>query len=541
MLMQETSLQIVQRLVSEGRSTDEIRAVLDRSAGIIHSPVPHEAKVDTLPLHSNATDNNVQPSPAPIPSREGGAPVKSEAPVHASSKAAAVFMPPLLTSSVTPRNLVATLGWPIVIALCIIPALAMCIDAPFAVRFGSFSKTLLSLGDITGVIGLGMYAMNLALATRLRWFEDIFGGLNRVLMSHQILGGLSLVMLLAHPMFTAISYYPYGVHVVANFFIPQTAYIGTAFGIVALIMLIGLVGVSFYARLGYKVWLATHKYLGLAYLLVALHVLLTPNHITADVFVRWYLYGLLLLGVCAYVYRTLLPNVFVRRYVYTIVSAVAKGIGVVEVTLSPVAARVPFKAGQFVFISFGEDGFSQEWHPFSVSGSDSNGSLMIDVKSLGAYTETLTRMLPHMVGMTARVEGAYGRFSYRNIGNLNQVWIAGGIGVTPFLSMAQTLGSGPYNIDLYYSVKTASELVDLEKLGEHQSLKPGQVFRTFPFITETYKTYLNANIVQKNSGDITKRDFLLCGPPGMMGAIRAQLIELGVSSHNIHSEEFSLE
>jgi predicted ferric reductase len=145
-----------------------------------------------------------------------------------------------------------------------------------------------------------------------------------------------------------------------------------------------------------------------------------------------------------------------------------------------------------------------------------------------------------MVGMTVRVEGAYGRFSYRNFANPNQIWIAGGIGVTPFLSMAQTLGPGSYNIDLYYSVKTASELIDLDVLAAHQSGQPGQVFRTFPFITDTYKIYLSAGILAKNSGDLTKREFLLCGPPVMMQSIKKQLIGLGVKNYQIHSEEFSL-
>jgi predicted ferric reductase len=543
MLMSETSLQIVQRLVAEGRSTDEIRQALNQSSVGSGSPVSNQTasvaeSSESSQLRRSADNDSIQHASSGIgatrPASDGdigGAP----------TLAGTAVIPPASVLGQLESSYMSKLGWPLVGLICLIPAFALLFDASWSVRFGSLSRTLLTTGDVTGVIGLGMYAMDLALATRLRWFEDIFGGLNRVLMSHQILGGLALVMLLIHPMLTAISYYPYGIHTVANFFIPQTAYIGTAFGIVALVVMIGLVGVSYYARLGYKVWLASHKYLGVAYVLVALHVLLTPNHITANLFVRWYLYGLLVVGVAAYVYRTLLPNIFVRRYIYTITSAVAKGIGVVEVTLSPVADQVHFKAGQFIFVSFGGDGFSEEWHPFSISSAESSGLLMLDVKSLGGYTEALTRMLPHMVGMTARVEGAYGRFSYRNFDNQNQVWIAGGIGITPFLSMAQSLGQGSYNIDLYYSVKTASELVDLDVLAVHQSAAPGQVFRTFPFITETYKTYLSANIIQKNSADITKRDFLLCGPPGMMGAIRQQLIELGVSNNQIHSEEFALE
>lgn len=447
--------------------------------------------------------------------------------------------PGLLT--VGPRMSPPRFGWALVIALCLIPAAVLLMNAPLAERFGAFPQALLALGDITGLIGLAAYVLNLVLATRLHILEDLFGGLGRVFIAHQVLGGLALIAILMHPILTAASYYPYGLGVVAHFFIPQLAYIGTAFGIFALILMVVLLVISFYIKIGYKRWLQIHKYLGLAYALIALHVLLTPNKITSDLFIRWYLYLLIAAGAWAFLYRTLLPNIFVRRYLYTISRAEPKGVGVVEVTLLPVGRQIRFRAGQFIFLSFQGDGLSDEWHPFSISSAETSQSLMVDIKSLGAYTETLTRLLPHMVGMTVRVEGAYGRFSYRNFANPNQIWIAGGIGVTPFLSMAQTLGPGAYNIDLYYSVKTASELIDLDTLAQHQRNDLGHVFRTFPFITDTYKTFLSAGILAKNSGDLSHHDFLLCGPPPMTKAIKKQLLGLGVRESQIHSEEFSLD
>ncbi len=528
--MHDTPLENAQKLISEGKSTAEIRAALNGESFVPSPAVAPQASL--TPAASNAASSpkpNASASPQP-PASAPPAPAPKP-----------MVYPPLLDTPLRTGVQAPKLGWPLIVLACLIPALAISVDTPFAERFGSLSNALIAFGDITGVIGLAAYVLNLVLATRFHWLEDLFGGLNRALIAHQVLGGIALIMLLFHPILTAASYYSYGVQAVAHFFVPSVAYIGTAFGIVALAMIIILLVLSFYIKIGYRLWLQTHKYLGLAYLLIMLHVLLTPNRITADPFVKWYLYLLLVVGAFAFIYRTLLPNIFVRRYLYTIAAAQPKGIGVVEVTLAPVNKSVHVRAGQFIFVTFSSDGLSSESHPFSISSGENSNQLMIDVKSLGSYTETLTRLLPHMVGMTAQVEGAYGRFSYRNIGNLNQVWIGGGIGITPFLSMAQTLGSGPYNIDLYYSVKTASELIDLDTLAIHQSNLPGQVFRTFPFITETYKSYLSAGIIKKNSGNLDKRDFLLCGPPGMMQEIKKQLIKLGVKETRIHSEEFSLE
>ena len=52
------------------------------------------------------------------------------------------------------------------------------------------------------------------------------------------------------------------------------------------------------------------------------------------------------------------------------------------------------------------------------------------MKALGDYTQSLKNLKP---GTIAEIEGAFGKFSYTHYGDSPQIWIAGGIGVTPFL------------------------------------------------------------------------------------------------------------
>ena len=555
--MQHTALELVQRLLAEGRTTDEIRAALSGEAPALIAPaaapygnapaaVRNEAAARALSAQtivSNslapampATQRNNMPPAYILPSGDSAA----KAGVPAPSPVAALPSARIRTSR-NPLWLSDRLhaGWIAVLLACLFPIVVMVLDAPLASRFGTLSASMLTLGDITGVVGLVMYVCSLVLSARFKLVEQAFGGLNRVLTAHQLLGSLSLVLILMHPVCTAASYYQYGISTVAHFFVPQIAYIGSAFGIFALIIMVFLLMLTLFFKLAYRTWLATHKYLGLAYALIALHVIYTPNHITSDHAMLAYLYALLVIGAAAYIYRTLLPNIFIRRYLYTISRAEPKGVGVVEVTLKPVDRGIRFTAGQFIFISINSDAISPEWHPFSIASADTASDLRIDVRSLGAYTQSLTQLLPYMTGLTVRVEGAYGRFSFRNFGNPNQVWVAGGIGITPFLSMAQALGTGAYNIDLYYAVKMESELIDLSVLAHSESAKPGQVFRVFPFITQKYNSHLNASIIAKNTGDLAARDFLLCGPSGMMEGLTHQLIEMGVKPRQIHSEDFT--
>lgn len=431
------------------------------------------------------------------------------------------------------------LGWPLVVILCSIPVILWAINQPLASRFDSPFVAVLSIGQVMGIIGLTMFAFNLILTTRAKLFENLFGGLNKVFIAHHIIGGLALIFLLAHPIFLALSLVPAGMREAAMLLVPQPGNLPVASGIFALIGLIALLFVTFYTKIPYRVWLLTHKLLGPVFLLATLHVVFTPNALSNDILMKYYLLGLCVLGLAAYVYRTLLPNVFVRRYDYVIQSVEPKATGVTQLNLVPEKRALNFKAGQFIFISFNQKGNPDEWHPFTVSSAPANGELSITVKSLGKFTKTLTELTSENTSQRVRVEGAYGKFSYRNFANTNQIWVAGGIGVTPFLSMANALGPGPYNIDLFYSVKTDAELIDIVKLQGLQSSEVGRNFRVIPFVTER-QGYLTTEYIAKTSGPLSEREILLCGPPPMMASLKSQLKAANVKSSNIHSEEFSL-
>lgn len=430
------------------------------------------------------------------------------------------------------------IGWLLTIISCIVPALFLAFDAPG--KFANSTQILVILSMISATIGLNLYVLNVLLATRLKFIEDWFGGLNKVYIAHAIIGSASLSFIMLHPVLLAISYLPLGIHAAAGLFVPSLTYIYTAFGIFALGLMLVLLFLTLYVHLPYRVWLASHKYLGIAFILICLHILFSPNPITENSFVRYYFIALVIIGSAALVYRTLLPNVFIRRYVYLLHAVTQKTQGVVDVTLTPTTKTINFRAGQFIFLSFQADGISPEWHPFTIVSPPNPQTLDIDIKSLGGYTETLTRLLPDMVGMSVLIEGAYGRFSFRNFRNANQVWIAAGIGITPFLSMAQNLGKGPYNIDLYYSVRSEAELIDLDKLMRAQQHQSDKFFRVFPFVTQKYNRHLSADLIAATSGDLSKRDFLICGPSPMMSSMKEQLLKMGIKKYKIHTEDFSI-
>jgi len=114
--------------------------------------------------------------------------------------------------------------------------------------------------------------------------------------------------------------------------------------------------------------------------------------------------------------------------------------------------------------------------------------------------------------------------------------MAGGIGVTPFLSMARSLGDRDgLSVALYYCVEHEPEAHFLEEL--HAIAQERQDFRV-TLVARDSDGFLTAARVAREHADLTSSDVLICGPPAMIDSLRSQLRTTGVPSDHIHAEEF---
>ncbi len=454
--------------------------------------------------------------------------------------------------SFRPEHLV---GWGVTVVLCLIPVVLWARLHPLETING-FIPTMLNLGRVTGLVGTVMYALNLVYATRLRFLEYWFGGLNRVYIAHHMLGGLALIMLSFHPLFLALRYITTNMkqaalQLVPNGLFPLGALIdrnhefhasvlqqwATMFGSIAFWGMVGLLLVTFFIKLPYRLWLFTHKFLGVAFFIAGLHIFFINSDTSRDPLMKGYVLTIVAVGLVAFVYKTLASNVFIRKYKYKVNAVQVTAGNVVQILMSPLTQAMSYKPGQFVFVRFREGGphVTREWHPFSISSGPKDEQLELSIKGLGDYTTALANL---QVGATADVEGAYGRFSYTNYTCKNQIWIAGGIGITPFLSMLKDLPAEGCKVDLYYAVKTASEMIDRDKLAQHSHARKD--VRVIPYIGDQQPGHLDVDFIEKTSGNLHGRDFYICGPPPMMQGLRKQLRAKGVPATSIHSEEFGM-
>jgi predicted ferric reductase len=204
---------------------------------------------------------------------------------------------------------------------------------------------------------------------------------------------------------------------------------------------------------------------------------------------------------------------------------------VIEVTLATQGESLGFVPGQFVFVTFHGAGLTRESHPYTLCGPADADTLTITVKALGDYTRRLYERLE--AGMEATLEGPYGRFDYRDGGD-RQIWIAGGVGVAPFLSWARNMardGTTTRDVDFYYCVHAQSDAVyrkEFEALGEEIPAL------NIALMCSLEDGHLHADDV----GDVAGADVFMCGPKRLTEDFRRQFHRRGVPDRRIHFEDF---
>ncbi|MFA5184717.1 MAG: ferric reductase-like transmembrane domain-containing protein [Patescibacteria group bacterium] len=422
-------------------------------------------------------------------------------------------------------------GGIIILVLSLLPALEWLRLAPLNTRFYNLSATMTSLGQVAGLVGLALFSVNLVLTGRLKIFDRLFFGLNNAYNYHRQIGAIGFSLLLFHPLLLAVAYLQISTLAAARFLLPFYD-AAITYGIISLLMMILFLGLTFYGSLKYHHWKITHKLMLVAFIFGLLHVLSITSDVSRDPFLKTYLIALGLLGLGVGAYRAVLSYFWHRNFSYKIQRLNRLSAGITEIELAPIGRALDFLSGQFVFVRFFSRHIQSESHPFSISSAPSPSQISLAIKSLGDFTDRVKDLEP---GDTVSLEGPFGKFSYRNGRHKKQIWIAGGIGITPFLSMARSLTDDRYQIDLYYCVRQPGEAVflpELENIAQKNS-----ALHLIPWYSQT-SGYLTGQAVEEKSAGLRDKDIFICGPDNLMSALKAQLRDQGVAASDIYSEEF---
>ena len=185
------------------------------------------------------------------------------------------------------------------------------------------------------------------------------------------------------------------------------------------------------------------------------------------------------------------------------------------------------KAGQYLTLKIEHAGIWSEAHPFTISCAPEDPLLRLTIKKAGEFTSAIPGLKP---GDKVICDGPYGVFckDIENKGDI--VMIAGGVGITPFLSVLRHFRNtgAVNNMLLLWSNKTMDDtFAGSEKYAEDAYPRvchvPGRISQEM----------LKKHLVFKAPS------FYLCGPPPMQESILAQLGEFGVDAASVEKENFS--
>ena len=363
------------------------------------------------------------------------------------------------------------------------------------------------------------------LATRARILEPVFGGLDRIYVLHKWLAIGALGALLLHDTIDA-DLPDLGPHGVANA-------VGDTFGELSLYGLIVLIIITIATFVPYHLWRWTHKLIGIFFALGAVHFLLIAKPFEAADPAGLYVGAFCAVGVLAYLYA-LLPFRWMRgRFSYEVAAVEPTG-DVLAVTLKPRGRGIAHRAGQFAFFSFDSAEIS-EVHPFTISKApDAERVLRVTVKQLGDFTARLDgRLRP---GVRVAVSPSYGHFI--RAGRRPEIWIAGGIGITPFLAWAEGLDDNGEPVHLFYCVSersAAAHLTELEAIAEQ---KPR--FHLHVVVSKTDGRLTVQQIVDRIGVPLGQVEAAFCGPEAMRKALREALEARGLPRGRFRFEAFEI-
>lgn len=430
-------------------------------------------------------------------------------------------------------------SWKWIFAIIIIlPLLKWLFLVPLDARFSSFASVMYALGQVLGIVGTLLFSLSLILSNRNRIIETIFGGLDKLYRIHHLFGMYGLFFLLMHPIFLSIRTLMYSVEAGGLFFVPFQTSTAVDFGIFSILAFIFLIGVTLFGVIfSYPALKKFHMFLGGAFLLGAVHGFLIPSDIQNDIFIRVWVLGFVALGLFSYVYYSLLKKFTVKKKIYTVSSVKKIEGGITEIFLTPEGEGIVHLPGQFGFFSFiNSKVVGDEPHPFTISSWENNGNVIISAKALGDFTTLLPN---EQVGTLVKVEGPFGEFVY-GYGDKKQVWVAGGVGVTPFVAFAEHIlkqTQSAYDIEFFYSIRTKTDIAFHELFTRVANVYP--TFKYHPMPSDT-DGFITGQLLVDKVKDIPSRDIFICGPPPMMKALIGSLDPLGIKSSHIHSELFSL-
>ena len=202
-----------------------------------------------------------------------------------------------------------------------------------------------------------------------------------------------------------------------------------------------------------------------------------------------------------------------------------------------------FRPGQYAWITLGDTPWRLQQHPFSISSSADDTALEFTIKPLGDFTRRIGAIAP---GTRAFVEGPYGEFVYLpDRCPEGAVFIAGGVGITPIMSMLRTARDRGATAPLWlvYGNPCWDDVLfrdALDALTRELPLTVLHVLEDPPEDWDGETGHIDGDLLDRRLPDLASLPVYVCGPDALANAVEPALIARGVTADRLYSERFDL-
>ncbi len=371
-------------------------------------------------------------------------------------------------------------------------------------------------------------------------FWDRFFGLDRIIKFQRQFSLWTALFVLLHPVFFMLSRQNFLAYAVPDFSVPPLALGIVAFYVFALVMLASLL----YKRISHLAWQYIHV---VTYLLLALSLIHAWQWGSDSG--SWWLQSIYLVSlaavICGAVYRAQYKIRQLFGGKFFVKSLRRETADTFTLTIGQ-EKPLKFRAGQFCFLRLPKDSLHAR-HPFTIASAPTEPDLRFTIKSAGRFTDSAGKLRK---GEKVLIDGPFGRFYLRD-GKKPLVFIAGGVGMTPFMSMLrERISAGNQQngkITLLYGSRTFDDIIFKQELDEIKAPwltkiylldQTGKRPPTAKLPKDCLPGYIDEKIIRRFVPDPAAALFYICGPEALKNSVKKILRQLKVPRSAIFVEDF---
>ena len=212
-------------------------------------------------------------------------------------------------------------------------------------------------------------------------------------------------------------------------------------------------------------------------------------------------------------------------------------------------ADFQFKPGQYADVTLidpAETDAEGNIRSFSIASAPEEEDLLFATRMRDTSFKRFLRTA--QADAEVKVEAPMGSFTLHNNASKPAVFLAGGIGITPFSSIVRhaAMARLPHKLYLFYSNRRPEDAAFMELLSGLEKQNPNYKF--IPSMSEMSKStqpwngetgFINRKMLARHLSTLQGPIYYIAGPPAMVAAMRQMLTAAGVDEDDIRTEEFA--